>query len=99
MAAPAGQFPDPTILALFGAGAFLMRVAGCIVNDMWDKDFDAKVIQHYIESYIWLLLAMYIYLGSQNNDETFSEWSVIPSSSAEFFRSEFISCSVHFTSV
>ena len=26
-----------------GAGAFIMRSAGCTVNDLWDKDFDAKV--------------------------------------------------------
>ena len=31
------------VMCLFGMGAFLMRSAGCIVNDMWDKDFDSKV--------------------------------------------------------
>ncbi|KAJ3106875.1 Para-hydroxybenzoate--polyprenyltransferase, mitochondrial precursor (PHB:polyprenyltransferase) [Phlyctochytrium planicorne] len=30
-------------LALFGAGAFIMRGAGCTINDMWDKDIDKKV--------------------------------------------------------
>jgi 4-hydroxybenzoate polyprenyltransferase len=29
--------------ALFGLGAFLMRSAGCIINDLWDRDLDAKV--------------------------------------------------------
>ena len=43
MAAPAGALPDLGLLALFGAGSFLMRGAGCTVNDMWDKDLDAKV--------------------------------------------------------
>lgn len=31
------------MLALFGAGAVIMRGAGCTINDMWDKDIDAKV--------------------------------------------------------
>lgn len=31
------------LLALFLAGAVLMRGAGCIVNDMWDRDLDRKV--------------------------------------------------------
>lgn len=44
MAADPGCFPDAKMLALFGAGAFIMRGAGCIINDMWDKDFDKKVL-------------------------------------------------------
>ena len=44
MAAPAGAFPDPGMLFLFGLGAFIMRGAGCTINDMWDKDIDEKVI-------------------------------------------------------
>lgn len=28
---------------LFGAGAFIMRGAGCTINDMWDRKLDAKV--------------------------------------------------------
>ncbi|CAL1534537.1 unnamed protein product [Lymnaea stagnalis] len=43
LAAPPGCMPDLKLLALFGAGAFFMRGAGCIINDMWDKDFDSKV--------------------------------------------------------
>jgi 4-hydroxybenzoate polyprenyltransferase len=31
------------MLGLFGAGAFIMRGAGCTINDMWDKDIDGKV--------------------------------------------------------
>ncbi|MCB9978099.1 MAG: 4-hydroxybenzoate octaprenyltransferase [Rhodospirillales bacterium] len=30
-------------LVLFGLGAVVMRAAGCVVNDLWDKDLDAKV--------------------------------------------------------
>ena len=26
-----------------GVGAFVMRGAGCTINDMWDKEYDAKV--------------------------------------------------------
>ncbi|XP_013791291.1 4-hydroxybenzoate polyprenyltransferase, mitochondrial-like [Limulus polyphemus] len=43
LATPAGHFPDPYYLALFAAGALLMRGAGCTVNDMWDKDIDKQV--------------------------------------------------------
>ena len=31
------------MLLLFGTGAVIMRGAGCTINDMWDKDIDAKV--------------------------------------------------------
>ncbi len=31
------------LLALFLAGSFLMRAAGCVVNDLWDRDLDRKV--------------------------------------------------------
>ncbi|DBA04766.1 TPA: hypothetical protein N0F65_004403, partial [Lagenidium giganteum] len=43
LAAPAGALPDLKMLALFGTGAFIMRGAGCTINDMWDKDFDKQV--------------------------------------------------------
>lgn len=42
-AAAPGCFPDPYMLALFGTGALVMRGAGCTINDMWDRDIDAKV--------------------------------------------------------
>ena len=31
------------VIGLFSAGAVVMRGAGCIVNDMWDRDFDKQV--------------------------------------------------------
>lgn len=43
MSATAGELPDLTTLALFGSGALIMRGAGCTINDLWDKDIDAKV--------------------------------------------------------
>ncbi|XP_051922846.1 4-hydroxybenzoate polyprenyltransferase, mitochondrial isoform X2 [Hippocampus zosterae] len=43
LAAEPGCLPDLGTLALFGAGAVLMRGAGCTVNDMWDKELDRKV--------------------------------------------------------
>lgn len=43
LAAAPGCFPDYTMLALFALGSFFMRGAGCTINDMWDKDIDAKV--------------------------------------------------------
>jgi 4-hydroxybenzoate polyprenyltransferase len=35
--------PDAQLLALFGAGAVLLRGAGCTINDYWDRDFDRQV--------------------------------------------------------
>jgi 4-hydroxybenzoate polyprenyltransferase len=31
------------LTALFGVGAVLMRGAGCVVNDLWDRDIDRQV--------------------------------------------------------
>src|ERR671930_239204 len=35
--------PDWLLVALFGVGAVVMRGAGCTLNDIADRDFDAKV--------------------------------------------------------
>ncbi len=39
--------PDPAqaawLVALFGIGSLVMRAAGCVVNDLWDRDIDRKV--------------------------------------------------------
>lgn len=43
LATPEGSTPNLWYLALFAIGAFFMRGAGCTVNDMADRDFDAKV--------------------------------------------------------
>ena len=43
LAAEAGHLPSLYILGLFGLGSFLMRGAGCIINDMWDKEIDKRV--------------------------------------------------------
>src|SRR5271165_5837306 len=37
------DFPDPILLLLFAIGAFAMRSAGCIYNDILDRDIDSKV--------------------------------------------------------
>ena len=39
--APAGR--TARLVALFAAGAVVMRAAGCVVNDMWDRDLDRMV--------------------------------------------------------
>ena len=39
----ATEWPDWTLLALFGIGAVAMRGAGCTLNDLVDRDFDAQV--------------------------------------------------------
>jgi 4-hydroxybenzoate polyprenyltransferase len=43
MAAPAGGWPDWRLMLLFGIGAIVMRGAGCTLNDIVDRDFDARV--------------------------------------------------------
>ncbi|RLM20580.1 4-hydroxybenzoate polyprenyltransferase [Brenneria alni] len=35
--------PDPWILLVFAAGVFLMRAAGCVINDYADRHFDGHV--------------------------------------------------------
>lgn len=44
LAAPAGSFPDIGMLGLMLAGSFVMRGAGCTINDMWDKKIDQQVL-------------------------------------------------------
>ncbi|HEY5791082.1 MAG TPA: 4-hydroxybenzoate octaprenyltransferase [Gammaproteobacteria bacterium] len=39
----AGGVPEPLVLAVFCAGTFLMRSAGCAINDYADRDFDGHV--------------------------------------------------------
>jgi 4-hydroxybenzoate polyprenyltransferase len=43
LAAAPGQLPDGRMLVLFALGALVMRGAGCTVNDIIDRDIDAKV--------------------------------------------------------
>ena len=43
MAAGPGTLPNAHILSVFAVGAFVMRGAGCTINDLWDKDLDGKV--------------------------------------------------------
>lgn len=43
LATPAGVIPDLMLMAKFGVGAFVMRGAGCTINDLWDRDFDKHV--------------------------------------------------------
>ncbi|MFP6744439.1 MAG: 4-hydroxybenzoate octaprenyltransferase [Alphaproteobacteria bacterium] len=37
------QWPDLWLMALFAVGALVMRGAGCTINDIADRDFDARV--------------------------------------------------------
>ncbi|WP_116367846.1 4-hydroxybenzoate octaprenyltransferase [Parahaliea mediterranea] len=39
----AGGMPDAGLLVIFTLGTFLMRSAGCIVNDLADREFDGSV--------------------------------------------------------
>jgi 4-hydroxybenzoate polyprenyltransferase len=43
LAVPNGFGPDLKLIILFAIGALVMRGAGCTVNDIADRDFDAKV--------------------------------------------------------
>lgn len=38
-----GTWPDPKMIVLFTLGAFIMRGAGCVMNDIADRDFDGMV--------------------------------------------------------
>lgn len=42
-AQPPGLLPDPQLLAIYAAGSWLMRGAGCTINDLWDRDIDKQV--------------------------------------------------------
>jgi len=42
-AAADGRWPDWRLMLLFAVGALVMRGAGCTVNDLADRDYDAKV--------------------------------------------------------
>lgn len=33
------------LVALFAVGSLAMRAAGCVVNDLWDRDIDRKVVR------------------------------------------------------
>lgn len=39
----AGGWPDWHLLPIFALGVFLMRSAGCVINDVADRDFDGHV--------------------------------------------------------
>jgi 4-hydroxybenzoate polyprenyltransferase len=43
IALAAERWPDWRLMALFGIGAVAMRGAGCTLNDIADRDFDARV--------------------------------------------------------
>jgi 4-hydroxybenzoate polyprenyltransferase len=44
LAAPKSDpWPDPWLLVLFAIGAVSMRGAGCVINDLTDRDLDARV--------------------------------------------------------
>lgn len=43
LAAAPQSLPSLSTLVVFGVGSFVMRSAGCIINDMWDKDIDKQV--------------------------------------------------------
>lgn len=43
LAPPEGGWPDLWLFILFGVGAVLMRGGGCVINDLFDRDFDAQV--------------------------------------------------------
>jgi 4-hydroxybenzoate polyprenyltransferase len=36
-------WPDPLLIVLFGVGAWLLRAAGCTLNDVADRDYDGRV--------------------------------------------------------
>lgn len=43
LALASSGWPDPWLMVLFAIGATVMRAAGCIVNDLADRDIDRRV--------------------------------------------------------
>jgi 4-hydroxybenzoate polyprenyltransferase len=43
IALASGGWPDPVLLLLFAVGAIVMRGAGCTLNDIADRHYDARV--------------------------------------------------------
>lgn len=43
LALAAAKFPNPWLMFLFAIGAIVMRGAGCVVNDLYDRKIDAMV--------------------------------------------------------
>lgn len=41
--AASGSIPSPLLIAVFALGTFFMRSAGCVVNDLSDRDIDGHV--------------------------------------------------------
>ena len=93
LATPAGQFPSLFLLTIFGLGAILMRGAGCIINDMWDRKIDAEVertknrpiasgeisIKHAIIFIsILLLLSLLLLLQLNHNTQILGLCSLLP---------------------
>jgi 4-hydroxybenzoate polyprenyltransferase len=37
--------PTLRLVVLFAIGSIVMRAAGCVVNDLWDRDIDRKVVR------------------------------------------------------
>ena len=72
LAAGAQTLPDLRLLALFAVGAVVMRAAGCTVNDITDRDFDARVARtasrplasgELSPRHAWLFLAALLAVG------------------------------------
>lgn len=38
-------FPNTTLLVVFCVGVFTMRAAGCVINDIFDRQYDPKVLR------------------------------------------------------
>lgn len=62
-----GGLPDPWYFLLFAVGSFVMRGAGCVINDLWDRDIDGKVARtatRPIASGVVSMQAAFIYLAA-----------------------------------
>ncbi len=81
--APPGR--SLTLIFLFAAGSVVMRAAGCIVNDMWDRDLDRRVTRtagrplasgalSLREAAIFLLLLLAIGLGILLALDPLAQW-------------------------
>lgn len=59
------------MLSLFGAGAIIMRGAGCTINDLWDRDIDDKVHTRFLLFFTILSsLNRFNLAGGENQSQT-----------------------------
>ena len=71
MAAGPGHLPDFKMMALFGCGAFLLRGAGCTINDLLDRDIDTMVNLVLLSTFHNAVFSLFVHQEGSNVSEKF----------------------------